>query len=74
MVKAQGTSLYVFSAVSRTGMTTASFAIQGMTGNAAATVVGENRTVDVTAGSFSDAFAANGVHVYQIDLSTAKCN
>jgi hypothetical protein len=73
MVKAHGTSLYVFSAISRAGTATGSFAIKGMTGNAVATVVGESRTVAVAAGKFTDAFSANGAHVYEIDLSTAKC-
>jgi hypothetical protein len=74
MVKANGTSLYVFSAISRAGTATASYTINGMTGNGVATVVGEGRTVTVTAGRFSDAFAANGVHIYTIDLATASCN
>jgi hypothetical protein len=74
MVKANGTSIYVFSAISRAGTATASYTINGMTGNVVATVVGENRSVTVTAGKFSDAFAANGVHIYKIDLSTAACN
>ena len=71
MVKADGTSIYVFSAISRAGTATASYTINGMTGNVVATVVGENRSVTVTAGKFSDAFAANGVHIFKIDLSTA---
>ncbi len=74
MVKANGTVLYVFSAISKTGTATGSFTVAGMTGNAMATVVGENRNVAVTAGKFSDAFAANDVHIYRIDLSTAVCN
>jgi hypothetical protein len=73
MVKANGTSLYVFSAISRTGTATATFAVSGMTGNGVATVVGENRTLNIVSGGFSDAFAANGVHIYQIDLSAATC-
>jgi hypothetical protein len=73
MVKAKGTTLYIFSAVSRAGMTTASYVVEGMTGNGVAKVLGENRTIDVTAGKFSDAFAANGVHVYSLDLSTVTC-
>lgn len=73
LVKASGTTLYVFSAVSRAGTTTASFAITGMTGNGVATVVGENRTIPVAAGGFSDAFAANGVHIYSIDLAAVTC-
>jgi hypothetical protein len=73
LVKVSGTSIYVFSAVSRTGTATGSFTIAGMTGDAVAAVVGEGRTVPVKAGSFSDAFAANGVHIYSIDLATATC-
>jgi hypothetical protein len=44
-----------------------------MTGGATAMVVGESRTVKVAAGKFSDAFAANDVHIYQIDLTAATC-
>ena len=73
MVKANGTSLYVFSAISRAGTSTGSFRIEGMTGNGVAKVVSESRSVPITSGKFSDDFAANGVHVYQIDLSDAKC-
>jgi hypothetical protein len=37
-------------------------------GNATATVLGESRTIPVTAGSFTDSFAdGNAVHVYRID-------
>lgn len=73
MVKATGQTLTVFSAVARTGTANASFAIAGMTGNATATVVGENRTIAVKAGQFSDAFGKNDVHIYRIDLSAATC-
>ncbi|HUB09512.1 MAG TPA: hypothetical protein VMB50_21085 [Myxococcales bacterium] len=72
-VKANGTSLYVFAAVARAGTATGSFTIAGMTGNGTATVIGEGRTLPVTAGAFSDAFAANAVHLYQIDLSAVTC-
>ena len=68
MVKANGQTLYVFAAVSRAGTATGSFTVSGMSGGAVATVVGENRTVKVAAGKFSDAFAANDVHIYEIDL------
>jgi hypothetical protein len=73
MVKANGTSLYIFSAVSRAGMAMGSFAVSGMTGSGTATVIGENRTVAIAAGKFTDAFAANDVHLYQIDLSSIRC-
>ena len=74
MVKANGTSLYVFAAISRAGTATASFEVSGMTGDGVATVVGEGRTIDVTAGKFSDAFADSGVHIYKIDLASVTCN
>jgi hypothetical protein len=44
-----------------------------MTGGGVATVVGEGRTVAVTAGRLSDAFAASDIHLYEIDLSAATC-
>jgi hypothetical protein len=74
MVKANGTSVYVFSAISRAGTATASYAIAGMTGDGVATVIGENRTLSIPAGKFSDDFAANAVHLYRIDLSAVTCN
>jgi hypothetical protein len=74
MVKANGTSLYVFSAISRAGTTTASYTIAGMSGNGVASVIGENRTINITAGQFYDDFSVNAVHIYQIDLSAVNCN
>src|SRR5262249_3421123 len=74
MVKVDGNTIYVFSAIAKSGTTKGAFAIAGLTGNATATVVGENRTVAVSAGKFSDDFGANGVHIYQIDLSKVICN
>jgi len=73
MVKASGAVLYVFAAIARDGTANASFTIAGMTGNASADVVGENRSVPITAGAFTDAFAANDVHVYRIDTSAVSC-
>jgi hypothetical protein len=74
MVKADGQVLTVFAAITRAGTTTGTFTIAGMTGNATATVAGEGRAVDVVAGKFTDDFAANGVHIYEIDLGAAACN
>jgi hypothetical protein len=73
MVKAHGTSIYVFSAIARTGTASGSFTIAGVTGSGTATVIGESRTVNVTAGAFTDAFAASDVHLYKIDFSTLTC-
>ena len=73
MVKASGQTLYVFAAISRAGTATGSFTVAGMSGGVLATVVGENRTIKIAAGTFSDAFATNDVHIYQIDPTTATC-
>ncbi len=73
MVKASGQTLYVFAAISRAGTATGSFTIAGMSGGATATVVGETRTLKVAAGKFSDVFAANDAHIYEIDLQSATC-
>jgi len=45
----------------------------GLSGSGSATVVGENRTVSIAAGVFTDAYAANDAHIYQVDLSTIAC-
>ena len=74
MVKANGTSIYVFAATARAGTTTASFTVRGMTGSGAATVVDEGRSVDIAGGAFEDTFAANDVHIYRVDFSQIRCN
>ena len=73
MVKANGTKLYVFAAIARAGTASADFAIAGMTANGTAVVNGESRTLPVTAGRFGDTFAANDVHIYEVDLAAASC-
>jgi hypothetical protein len=66
MGKWDGRNFYVFAgATPEAG--SAQFAIPCV-GNASATVVGEGRSIPVSAGSFSDNFAdANAVHIYRID-------
>jgi hypothetical protein len=44
-----------------------------MSGDADAAVVGEDRTVKVVAGRFSDKFGANGVHICKIDFASVTC-
>jgi hypothetical protein len=52
---------------------TATYVVQGMQGDGVAKVLGENRSIAVKAGTFSDAFAVNGVHIYTIDLASVTC-
>jgi hypothetical protein len=73
-VKANGSDLYIFSAIADAGIASAAFTVNGMSGNGVATVIGESRTLDIAAGKFSDDFAENDVHLYEIDLSTVTCN
>jgi hypothetical protein len=66
MGKWNGSNFYVISAATP-GAGSAQFSIPCV-GNATATAVGENRTIPVSAGSWSDAFANdNAVHIYRID-------
>ena len=74
MVKSNGNSIYIFSAISRPGTATGTFTINGMSGNGIVDVVNERRTVPVTAGTFSDSFAANGAHVCKVGMSAVTCN
>ena len=67
MVKWQGGNFYVFAASMDTGATQGTVNIPCV-GNATATVLGENRSVPMLNGSFSDAFAnGDAVHIYRVD-------
>lgn len=66
IVKHQDGATYVFSAAMYCEATEATFRVQGVTGNRIAEVLGEDRTVRVQNGVFTDAFAGNGVHLYRI--------
>jgi hypothetical protein len=67
MAKWSGQNLYVFAGSAANASSTATFSIPCV-GNATATVLGENRTVAVSNGSFADQFAdGNAVHIYRID-------
>ena len=66
--KWDGTNFYVFAASAENGGPfTGSFSIPCV-GNATASVMGENRSVSVTEGAWSDSFAnGDAVHIYRID-------
>jgi hypothetical protein len=67
MAKWQGGHFYVFAGTAGTTSATGSLAIPCV-GSATATVVGENRTIPVSGGAFTDSFAdGNAVHIYRID-------
>jgi hypothetical protein len=58
---------YVFAGNKDNQAKTATFTLSGVT-SATATVIGENRSIPVANGSFSDGFAdGNTIHIYRID-------
>ena len=58
-------SLYVFAVAMRGEETTATLKLSGATG-AKATVLGEDRGVEIAGGAIRDTFAPWGVHLYQV--------
>ena len=68
VAKWDGRNFYVFAGSAENGGAFQSTFSIPCVGNATATVLGENRTIPVSAGSFTDSFAdGNAVHVYRID-------
>lgn len=65
MVKNYGGAHYIFAVAMRNGATTATF---NVTSGSLVEVIGENRSITISAGSFSDSFAGYGVHLYKIRL------
>jgi hypothetical protein len=72
VVKRHEGSLYIFAVNMRGEDATATFKLAGLTGNAPARVLGEDRTVELAAGAFRDSFAPWGVHLYQLAIPAAK--
>lgn len=67
MVKWAGGHFYVFAGSADNAASTGSFTIPCV-GEATAVVLGENRSIPVSGGRFSDSFAdGNAVHIYRID-------
>ena len=69
MAKYYGGEHYVFAGSRENIASTGTFTLIGTT-NGKATVIGENRTILISNGKFSDNFAdGNAIHIYQIDKS-----
>ena len=65
MVKRYQGALYIFAVAMRPVAATGSFNPRGVTAGTA-TVRGENRTIPISGGSFSDSFDGYAVHIYQL--------
>ncbi len=68
MTKTYNGSTYIFAVAMRNGTTTATFTIGS---GSIAIVLGENRTIPVVSGKFSDSFSGYGVHIYKINTATS---
>jgi hypothetical protein len=66
MTKSYNGSTYIIAAAMRGSATTATYHPVGIT-SGTATVLGENRTISISGGSFSDNFAGYDVHIYKIN-------
>ena len=66
IVKQFGGSTYLFAVGMRDGAAEATFTLAGMKGGSTSEVLGENRTIAVTNGSFSDHFEPWSVHLYKL--------
>jgi hypothetical protein len=66
LVKKYGGAVYLFAVTMRDGQTRARFALQGLSGPLTVEVMGENRTLQLTDGTFEDDFPMWGVHLYRI--------
>jgi hypothetical protein len=63
MTKKQGRENYIFAIAMRSGDTRASFSVKS---GKAVEVLGENRTIKINKGQFSDDFSSYGVHLYKV--------
>lgn len=65
MVKRVGNDVYLFACSMRNGTTDASFLVSGLGEKAQGAVIGENRTVAIENGAFTDTFEPWDVHIYK---------
>ncbi|MEK7413271.1 MAG: hypothetical protein AAB263_08135 [Planctomycetota bacterium] len=65
MTKSNGTAVYVFAVAMRPGTTTATITVPNTT-TATVIVLGENRTIAMTGGSYTDTFSDWDVHLYEV--------
>ena len=65
MTKRARGATYVFAVDPEVGATSATFMVPGLT-SGTVKVLGENRTLPLSGGSFTDQFAGYGTHLYEI--------
>jgi hypothetical protein len=72
MVKRHNGATYLFAVAMRNGETQATFTLAGITGEKTVEVIGENRTLLVKDGSFTNHFAPWEVHLYRVSASAKR--
>jgi hypothetical protein len=66
VLKQSGKERYVFAAGMADGVTTATFALDGIDASVQVEVIGENRSIVPNEGTFEDAFEPYAVHLYRL--------
>jgi hypothetical protein len=66
MLKEHGGAKYLFAVAMRNNATTATFTVEGVQ-SGRVEVLGEGRDLEVTDGTFTDAFAPYEVHIYRVE-------
>ncbi len=66
MVKRRSDEIFVFAVAMRDGSAKGAFEVRGMSGTAKAEVLGEDRSIPVQDGRFTDSFEAYDVHIYRV--------
>ncbi|NLC59539.1 MAG: hypothetical protein GX774_22095 [Armatimonadetes bacterium] len=66
LVKRHGGATYLFTVAMRNAPTTGTFRVRGLPARAKAEVIGEDRSLPVTNGRFTDEFKPYDVHLYRI--------
>jgi hypothetical protein len=66
VLKQVGSERYVFAVGMANGATTATFTLSGVDATVDVEVIGENRSIVASEGTFEDAFEAYAVHLYRI--------
>ena len=64
--KARDKTIYVFAIAMRDGKTTGTLKLKGKVTQTTVTVLGENRTLELKDGGWTDAFDGYGVHLYRV--------
>jgi hypothetical protein len=66
MLKQHDGATYLFAVAMRNGDTTATFTLKGLAGDKTVEVLGEDRSLSVRSGAFSDSFKSWAAHAYRL--------